>query len=35
MVECLLEDIMEEYKNLESVEKEEIQKVRENPSLLY
>ncbi len=35
MVECLLNDIMEEYKKLESEEKEEIQKVKENPSLLY
>jgi glutamate decarboxylase len=35
MVERLLADIMEEYKNLESGEKEEIHKVKENPSLLY
>ncbi len=35
MVECLLEDIMEEYKSLESDEKEEIHKLKENPSLLY
>jgi glutamate decarboxylase len=35
MVECLLADIMEEYKNLESDEKEEIHKLKENPSLLY
>ena len=35
MVECLIADIMEEYKNLESDEKEEIHKLKENPSLLY
>ena len=35
MVECLIADIMEEYKNLESDEKEEIHKLKENLSLLY
>ncbi len=35
MVECLLNDIMESYNNLESAEETEINKVRKNPSLLY
>jgi glutamate decarboxylase len=35
MVDSLLNDIKESYNNLESKEKEEIHKVKENPSLLY
>ena len=35
MVDSLLNDIKESYNNLESEEKEEIHKVKENPSLLY
>ncbi len=35
MVNSLLNDIKESYNNLESEEKEEIHKVKENPSLLY